>query len=202
MGWGWRTKTTPTRRPRGAGDAEEAGRFRRKICAARVAPPPAAMIMMRDDGARALVRVGITRGRRCSGGRLEGNTPRRCRGQRAHRLEQAAPAGRPSSLTTLTVTARVFDVRSWSWQASAAAPGRCALRRRAPKPRAFRLRTRGSGRRDAHGRAAGRARRLRDALQTVVEDGAQALTVVGDAGIGKSRLLYEFSSEVELLPGG
>jgi tetratricopeptide (TPR) repeat protein len=43
--------------------------------------------------------------------------------------------------------------------------------------------------------------RLRDALQTVVEDReTQAVTVVGDAGLGKSRLLYEFGGEVELLP--
>jgi Predicted ATPase len=42
--------------------------------------------------------------------------------------------------------------------------------------------------------------RLMDAMQTVLEDRElQAVTIIGDAGLGKSRLLYEFSNQVELL---
>ncbi len=44
-------------------------------------------------------------------------------------------------------------------------------------------------------------RRLTDALESVFEEGElQAVTVLADAGLGKSRLLYEFSNWVELLP--
>ncbi|HEU4594417.1 MAG TPA: protein kinase [Pyrinomonadaceae bacterium] len=70
------------------------------------------------------------------------------------------------------------------------------------KPRAFRVRTRGVEGVETRmiGRK-GELRRLTDALETVFEDGElHAVTVVGDAGLGKSRLLYEFSNRVELLP--
>ncbi|MFN2243475.1 MAG: adenylate/guanylate cyclase domain-containing protein, partial [Anaerolineae bacterium] len=70
------------------------------------------------------------------------------------------------------------------------------------KPRAFRMSTRG---------VAGIATRMvgRDAellmLQNMfhdaIEDGeAQLVTIVGEAGVGKSRLLYEFEKWIELLP--
>ncbi len=70
------------------------------------------------------------------------------------------------------------------------------------KPRAFRVRTRGVEGIETRmiGRK-GELRGLTDALETVFEDGElHAVTVVGDAGLGKSRLLYEFSNRVELLP--
>jgi class 3 adenylate cyclase/tetratricopeptide (TPR) repeat protein/predicted Ser/Thr protein kinase len=70
------------------------------------------------------------------------------------------------------------------------------------KPRAFRVRTRGVEGVETRmiGRK-GELRRLTDALETVFEDGElHAVTVIGDAGLGKSRLLYEFSNRVELLP--
>jgi predicted ATPase/class 3 adenylate cyclase len=70
------------------------------------------------------------------------------------------------------------------------------------KPRAFRVRTRGVEGVETRmiGRK-GELRRLTDALESVFEEGElQAVTVIGDAGLGKSRLLYEFSNRVELLP--
>ncbi len=70
------------------------------------------------------------------------------------------------------------------------------------KPRAFRVRTRGVE--GVETRMIGRKpelRRLTDALESVFEEGElQVVTVIADAGLGKSRLLYEFSNWVELLP--
>lgn len=70
------------------------------------------------------------------------------------------------------------------------------------KPRAFRLGTRGIE--GIETRMIGRESELEqmlDALHIVIEDGEmQAVTVVGEAGLGKSRLLYEFREQVVLLP--
>ncbi len=69
------------------------------------------------------------------------------------------------------------------------------------KPRAFRL-----GRRGVEGietRLVGRnyeLEKMLDALQTVFEDGEiQVISIIGDAGLGKSRLLFEFRDRVELM---
>ena len=70
------------------------------------------------------------------------------------------------------------------------------------KARAFRVRTRGVEGVETRmiGRK-GELRRLTDALESVFEEGElQVVTLIGDAGLGKSRLLYEFSNWVELLP--
>jgi class 3 adenylate cyclase/tetratricopeptide (TPR) repeat protein len=70
------------------------------------------------------------------------------------------------------------------------------------KPRAFRVATRGVE--GIETRMVGREaelRRLQGVFYTVMEDrGAQAVTIVGEAGMGKSRLLYEFDNWIELLP--
>jgi class 3 adenylate cyclase/tetratricopeptide (TPR) repeat protein len=70
------------------------------------------------------------------------------------------------------------------------------------KRRAFRVETRGVE--GVETRMVGRKaelRRLTDATETVFEEGElQVITVLADAGLGKSRLLYEFSNWVELLP--
>ena len=70
------------------------------------------------------------------------------------------------------------------------------------KPRAFRPGTRGVE--GVETRMIGRHSEfdyLLDALQTVIEDRAlQMVTVLGEAGLGKSRLLYEFDNKVELMP--
>ncbi|HEX3560788.1 MAG TPA: protein kinase [Pyrinomonadaceae bacterium] len=70
------------------------------------------------------------------------------------------------------------------------------------KPRAFRVQTRGVEGVETRmiGRK-GELRRLTDTLETVFEERElHVVTVLGDAGLGKSRLLYEFSNWVELLP--
>ncbi|MBV8855820.1 MAG: protein kinase [Acidobacteria bacterium] len=70
------------------------------------------------------------------------------------------------------------------------------------KRRAFRVQTRGVEGVETKmiGRRA-ELRRLTDTLEAVFEDGElQVVTVLADAGLGKSRLLYEFSNWVELLP--
>jgi class 3 adenylate cyclase/tetratricopeptide (TPR) repeat protein len=123
----------------------------------------------------------------------------------AQRLAEAAPAGGVLvSHDTYRHVRGVFDVRETEVPnvRGQAAPARAYVVERA-KPRAFRLRTRGVE--GVETRMVGRqaeVARLRDALQTVVEDRElQAVTVLGEAGLGKSRLLEEFGAEVELLPG-
>ncbi|HWW76188.1 MAG TPA: protein kinase, partial [Pyrinomonadaceae bacterium] len=73
---------------------------------------------------------------------------------------------------------------------------------RSAKKRAFRVQTRGVE--GVETRMIGRKaelRRLTDALEQVVEEKElQVVTLIADAGLGKSRLLYEFSNWVELLP--
>ncbi|HST50500.1 MAG TPA: protein kinase [Pyrinomonadaceae bacterium] len=70
------------------------------------------------------------------------------------------------------------------------------------KPRAFRVQTRGVE--GVETRMVGREgefRRLTNSLEAVFEERElRIVTVTGDAGLGKSRLLYEFSNWIELLP--
>ncbi|MET0624260.1 MAG: protein kinase, partial [Pyrinomonadaceae bacterium] len=121
----------------------------------------------------------------------------------ANRLGQAAPSGCVLiSHDTYRQVRGLFDVRETELPnvRGGAEPVRTYLVER-EKPRAFRLQTRGVEGVETRmvGRQAELAR-MRDALHTVLEDRElEALTIVGDAGLGKSRLLYEFSSEVELL---
>jgi predicted ATPase/class 3 adenylate cyclase len=122
----------------------------------------------------------------------------------AQRLEEAAPVGGVLiSHDTYRHVRGVFDVRELELLnvGGRAEPVRTYVVERA-KPRAFRLRTRGVE--GVETRMVGRQAelsRMRDALQTVVEDRElQAVTVLGEAGLGKSRLLDEFGAEVELLP--
>jgi predicted ATPase/class 3 adenylate cyclase len=70
------------------------------------------------------------------------------------------------------------------------------------KPRAFRMVTRGVEGIETPmvGREA-ELERLQDALTTAIEDRErQLLTVVGEAGLGKSRLIDEFNNWLELMP--
>jgi class 3 adenylate cyclase len=73
----------------------------------------------------------------------------------------------------------------------------------AAKPHAFHSRRRGVE--GVETRMVGRDRELgalRDAYRTVIEEGEHhAVTVIGEAGIGKSRLLYEFENWVDLQLG-
>ena len=122
----------------------------------------------------------------------------------ASRLEQAAPQGSILiSHDTYRHVRGVFDVHELELVnvKGQAEPVHTYVVERA-KPRAFRLRTRGVE--GVETRMIGRRReldRLMDALRAVLEESElRAVTVLGEAGIGKSRLLYEFSNEVELLP--
>jgi ABC-type oligopeptide transport system substrate-binding subunit/class 3 adenylate cyclase len=70
------------------------------------------------------------------------------------------------------------------------------------KPRAFRMSTRGVA--GIETRMVGRDAELlmlQNMFRDATEDGeAQLVTIVGEAGVGKSRLLYEFEKWIELLP--
>jgi class 3 adenylate cyclase len=70
------------------------------------------------------------------------------------------------------------------------------------KQRAFRMATRGvEGVETRMVGREGELKRLQDAFQEVIEEGErQIVTIVGEAGIGKSRLIYEFDNWLELLP--
>jgi serine/threonine protein kinase/predicted ATPase/class 3 adenylate cyclase len=70
------------------------------------------------------------------------------------------------------------------------------------KPRAFRVQTRGvEGVETRMVGRKGELRRLTEALEAVFDEReAHVVTVLGDAGLGKSRLLYEFYNWLELLP--
>ncbi|MBI5031035.1 MAG: tetratricopeptide repeat protein [Chloroflexi bacterium] len=69
------------------------------------------------------------------------------------------------------------------------------------KPRAFRLRTRGVE--GVETRMIGRVselNQLHDILRAVIERRElRAVTIIGEAGVGKSRLLYEFGNRVDLM---
>ena len=70
------------------------------------------------------------------------------------------------------------------------------------KPRTFRLQTRGIEGVETH--MVGRSRelsQLQSALRSVIDERKlQVITVSGEAGVGKSRLLYEFDNWAELIP--
>jgi class 3 adenylate cyclase/tetratricopeptide (TPR) repeat protein len=70
------------------------------------------------------------------------------------------------------------------------------------KPRAFRAGTRGvEGVETAMVGRAAELEQMLEALNSVINDGLpQVVTIVAEAGIGKSRLLYEFNNRVELMP--
>ena len=159
-----------------------------------------------DDDAGGLVRVGVNTGAvlLSTAGSGGGLTATGAAVNVARRLGQAAPAcGVLVSHDTYRHVRGLFDVRETELASvrGAGEPVRAYLVER-EKPRAFRLRARGVE--GVETRMIGRQSelaRMRDALHTVIEDGElQVLTVVGDAGLGKSRLLDEFSSELELLP--
>ena len=154
-----------------------------------------------------LMRVGVNTGAvlLSASGAREGLTATGAAVNVSNRLCQAAPLGGVLiSHDTYRHVRGIFDVRETELPnvRGGGLPVRTYLVER-EKPRAFRLLTRGVEGVETRmvGRQAELAR-MRDALQTVIEDRElEAVTVVGEAGLGKSRLLYEFSSEVELLGG-
>jgi serine/threonine protein kinase/tetratricopeptide (TPR) repeat protein len=122
----------------------------------------------------------------------------------ASRLLQAAPVG--SVLVSHDTYRHVRGVFSVHPPDTLEAAGRSdpvqfySIKR--AKPRAFRVQTRGvEGVETRMVGRKGELRRLTDALEAVFEERElHVVTVLGDAGLGKSRLLYEFSNRLELLP--
>jgi class 3 adenylate cyclase/tetratricopeptide (TPR) repeat protein len=122
----------------------------------------------------------------------------------ASRLESAAPAGGILiAHSTYRHIRGVFDVQPLDRVPikGKAEPVRCYVILRA-KPRAFRTTTRGVE--GVETRTVGRDAELltlQNAFVDVVEDyQAQIVVVTGEAGVGKSRLLYEFENWLELRP--
>ena len=121
----------------------------------------------------------------------------------ASRLEHAAPVGSVLiSHDTYRHIRGIFDVQSQAPLSvkGKAQPVQTYLVLRA-KPRAFRLYTRGVE--GVETRMVGREAELlalQAAYNDVLAGQPRLLTVVGEAGVGKSRLLYEFDNWLELRP--
>jgi class 3 adenylate cyclase len=151
------------------------------------------------------VRVGINTGMVAAGGETEAEDTVMGRAVNlAARLESAAP---PGGLLTSHHTYRhvrgVFNVEAHEpLQAKGFEEPVAVYLVRSAKPRAFHVLTRGVE--GVETRMVGREtefKYLQDALLTAIEEGeGQLVTVVGEAGVGKSRLVYEFQNWCELLP--
>jgi len=122
----------------------------------------------------------------------------------ANRLEQAAPLG------GVLVAHNTYRHVRGVFEAQALGPLQVRGRHEAvpvyvvlrPKPRAFRLNSRGVE--GVETRMIGRDAELATLQaafgEAVAEAHPRLLTVIGEAGVGKSRLLYEFDNWVELRP--
>jgi class 3 adenylate cyclase/tetratricopeptide (TPR) repeat protein len=122
----------------------------------------------------------------------------------ASRLEGAAPVGGVLiSHGTYRHVRGIFDVQAQEpvQVKGKAQPVRTYVVQRA-KPRAFRMATRGVE--GIETRMVGRDAELltlQNTFRDATEDAeTRVVTVVGEAGVGKSRLLYEFENWLELLP--
>ncbi|HVF45685.1 MAG TPA: tetratricopeptide repeat protein, partial [Pyrinomonadaceae bacterium] len=159
------------------------------------------------SAATPLVRAGVSTGRALLGevGATGELTVTGDAVRTASRLQQAAPPGSVLlSHDTYRHVRGVFSVHPPE-RLETGVRGAEALqfyRVKRAKPRAFRVNTRGVE--GVETRMVGRKAELRsltDTVESVFEDGElQAVTLVGDAGLGKSRLLYELANWVELLP--
>ena len=151
------------------------------------------------------VRVGINTGLVILGGETEGEDT--TKGPAVHlaaRLQNAAPpGGMLVSHDTYRNIRGVFNVDAWEPLKVKGfdKPVRvyCVLN---AKPRAFRSYTRGVE--GVETRMIGRHDELmylQDAMLSATEEGeGQVITIIGEAGVGKSRLLYEFQNWIELQP--
>ncbi len=151
------------------------------------------------------VRVGINTGLVILGGDTEGEDT--TKGPAVHlaaRLQDAAPpGGLLVSYDTYRHIRGVFDVDAWEpLQVKGFDEPVQVYRILNAKPRAFRSYTRGVE--GVETRMVGRhdeLKYLQDALMSAIEEGeGQLVTIMGEAGVGKSRLLYEFLNWSELLP--
>ncbi|MBA3532634.1 MAG: tetratricopeptide repeat protein [Ardenticatenales bacterium] len=122
----------------------------------------------------------------------------------ASRLQEAAPVGGVLiSHETYRHVRGIFTVHSrGALQVKGKADPIQVYVVTATKPRAFRLPTRGVE--GIETRMVGREvelQQLQQTLHTAIEGRtAHLVTVIGEAGVGKSRLLYEFTNWLELLP--
>jgi class 3 adenylate cyclase/tetratricopeptide (TPR) repeat protein len=151
------------------------------------------------------VRVGISTGLVFAGGDTEGeDTIKGTPVNLAARLENAAsPGGLLISHDTYRHVRGVFNVEPIDPISAKGFPEPVPVYLvREIKPRAFRVQTRGVE--GVETRMVGRNAELKflqDALLTAFEEGeGQVVTITGEAGVGKSRLLYEFQNWIELLP--
>jgi class 3 adenylate cyclase/tetratricopeptide (TPR) repeat protein len=122
----------------------------------------------------------------------------------ASRLEQAAPLGGTLvSHATYRHVRGIFDVRPLEpLKVKGKRDALQAYQVLGARPRAFRRGTRGVE--GVETRMVGREaelQQLRDALRrTIGSNKRQVVTITGEAGVGKSRLLYEFENWADLLP--
>ena len=169
------------------------------------APHLAARVLERHGLAGFNLRVGINTGPVLLGGGVDAEgSIRGITVNIAARMEQTAPAGALRiSHDTYRHVRGVFDVTQEPPIAvkGISEPVRSYLVHRA-KPRAFRVPNRGIE--GVETRMVGRdleLAKLTDAFENTVEESSFSLaTVVGDAGLGKSRLLFEFSHWLGLRP--
>jgi predicted ATPase/class 3 adenylate cyclase len=153
------------------------------------------------------IRVGINTGQVIHGGGVEAdNTAMGMTVNLAARMESTAPPGcLQISHATYRHVRGVFNVQP---REPMRVKGKDDLIQtylvQSAKPRAFRMPTRGVE--GIETRTIGRAaelRRIQAALSAAIEARAiSVVTVVGDAGVGKSRLLYEFTNWLDLQPHG
>ena len=151
------------------------------------------------------VRVGISTGLVFAGGETEGeDTIKGNPVNLAARLQSAVPpGGLLISHDTYRHVRGVFNVDSLEPITAKGFPEPVPVYLvRELKPRAFRVQTRGVE--GVETRMVGRETELKylqDALLTAIEESeGQVVTISGEAGVGKSRLLYEFQNWIELLP--
>jgi len=151
------------------------------------------------------VRIGINTGLVALGGYTEaGDTVMGLPVNLAARIESAAPpGGLLISHNTYRHMRGVFEVQPHEPIAAKGFPEpvKVYLVERA-RPRSFRVPMLGVE--GIETRMVGRQaeiKYLQDTLLTAIEDGeGQVVTISGEAGVGKSRLLYEFQNWIELLP--
>jgi class 3 adenylate cyclase/tetratricopeptide (TPR) repeat protein len=151
------------------------------------------------------VRVGVNTGLVMLGGKTEAvDTLMGAAVNLAARLESAAPpGGLLVSHNTYRHIRGVFDVEVWQRLPVKGFDEPVKVYRvlRA-RPRAFRVVTRGvEGIETPMVGRTTELKTLQDALLNAIDESeGQIVTVIGEAGVGKSRLLYEFQNWLELLP--